>query len=233
MRLKEYVANLISELGSVEKLISDSTERIFYLIRNNNHEIKEISINKLQLNKFYLIKYNYNGNKIWCPILTLEYKVVHNKNVLYAINLDYLPYYIKTIIFDRIFYQQNDNIDDNIDKADVINENPLDISFEYIYKLLKNNGGYEYSLTGFDVLKIKNCFAVSTNIFPRFIFLKTGRKNLEEMRDIFKKMSETPEKKELKLIIEGYEKLLSKYKEDIKEYYKTLKDYEKNLKLIK
>ena len=92
-------------------LAIETTKEIFRLTRDtSNKYVMETTVKKMNLGKFYLIRYNYNGNKIWCPIFAIEYKIVKNKNILYAINLDYLPYKYKAKFFGKIFYLFKDEI---------------------------------------------------------------------------------------------------------------------------
>lgn len=218
---------------NLNKLVLDSTERIFYLRKMNNNELSSISIKNINLGCFYLIKYNYNGNKIYCPIFTLEYKVIKNKNILYAINLDYLPYTYKSNFFINLmnFYKQI--YDDNIDINDATNEKPLpNITFEKVYRLLKSNGGYEFSVTAFDILKITEVCRVSTNILHRFLFLNTRMVNSALMKNLVSTDMLDEYKEKLKEIIDVYDNMKISYEEDTKEFYKRLRNFESNYKII-
>jgi hypothetical protein len=172
---------------NLTKLSLDATEDIFRLTKEYNNQIQEINIKNINTGKFYLIKYNYNGNYVYCPIFTLEYKVINNKNVIYAINLDYLPYLYKMKFFNIIISKFRDLYDKHFDLNDVQNEVPFkDINFEVIYKLLQNNGNYEYSITAFDILKIKTIYSISTTILYKFIFIHTRFINIEAIKERLK-----------------------------------------------
>jgi hypothetical protein len=155
-----------------------------------------------------------------------------NKNILYCVNLDYLPYEYKIEFFGKLFYLYQSVIDKNVDISDVSNELPLkDISFENIYKALKKNGGFEFSITAFDVLKIEEVNKISTNIMDRFIFLNTRYVNSALMKELIEKTDAEGFKTKLRSIITEYDSIKLEYDEDTKYFYKKLKAFEKNYKL--
>jgi hypothetical protein len=233
MNLKEQGYNIFNQYSyNLTAITLESTERIFYLRKHQNNEFKTISLKNLSIGHFYLILYNFNGNKIFCPILPLEYKVWKNKNILYCINLDYLPYEYKIEFFGQLFYLYQSIIDKNIDISDVSSEMPLKgITFENIYKALKKNGGFEFSVTAFDVLKIEEVNIISTNIMDRFIFLNTRYVNSALMKELVEKTDSEGFKTKLKDIITEYDNIKLEYDEDTKAFYKKLKAFEKNYKL--
>lgn len=237
---KDYCGKLFGQYNNnIKKITTESTERIFYLMRNPNDEIyysKDISIGK-----FYLIRYNYNGNKIWCPIFVIDdrYKPDIQKRIIYAINIDYLPYAYRIIFFDILFTSFRDTIEYN--KSPDSPEKPLKVNFELMQKLLKKNGGYEYSITAYDYLKIDGIsgggnpktFFISTNFAPRFMFINTKIVNMKSMKDLTIIMDDLNMKNKLNDLIESFEKI----KEDLdiddqKEYYEKLKSLERTYKLF-
>jgi hypothetical protein len=185
MEFGEEVRALMGQYNENIKLLKDdSTSQIFQTaFKNPTWQIRSTNINKLRKGCFYIIKYNYNGNKIWSPILTLEYKVKNNKNILYAINFDYLPYKYKIIFVNRLFKLNNEVINKNRDVENVSEEKNLNLNVESVYRWLQLNGRKEYSLTAFDVLKIENIYSISTTILDRFIFLDTRYINNRMMLD--------------------------------------------------
>ncbi len=234
MKFSEKVQALIGQYNDNIKLLKDeSTIEIFSTaFRNPTWQIKPTIIKNIRKGCFYIIKYNYNGNKIWCPILTLEYKVKDNKNILYSINFDYLPYKYKISFVDSIIKTNKDRVNKNRDINNVLEEFTLDLGFENVYRWLKTNGRKEYSLTAFDVLKIENVYAISTSILDRFIFLDTRYINRRMMLDVFEKLDIEKYRLEMETKIVKYEEILELYNEDVELYYKALKNFESNLKLF-
>lgn len=234
MRFRDEVHALIGQYNrNIKVLKNESTIEIFSTaFKKPTWQIRPINIEKMRKCCFYIIKYNYNGNKIWCPILTLDYKVKDNKNILYSINFDYLPYKYKIIFVDHIL-KTNKTIDNNNrDINNVLLEKPLDLSFENVYKWLETNGKKGKSLTAFDVLKIEKVYAISTTILDRFIFLDTRYINKRMMLDVLEKLNMEKDKLEMKKKINKYEEILELYEEDVELYYKALRNFESNLKLF-
>jgi hypothetical protein len=123
MKFDEYVTALLGEYNeNLNKLVYESTERIFYLRKHQNNELKSITPKHIVLGRFYLIKYNYNDNKLFCPIFTIDFKNNNGKNILYAINLDYLPYSYKIDLFSEILNIYNIIVDKNVDINNVKEE---------------------------------------------------------------------------------------------------------------
>lgn len=239
-KLKDYCNKLYGQYNNDIKTITlDSTNRIFDLIKKPNKEI--FFTKKLSIGKFYIIRYNYNSNKIWCPIFIIDdiYKPDIQKRIIYAINIDYLPYSYRILFFDILFssfvdiieYNNSDNIDE---------EKSLKVDFNLIYKLLKNNGQYEYSITAFDYLKIDGInkgepkiFFVSTNFISRFIFIDTKIVNLKNMIDLSLILDDYNMKNKLNYIINLFKEIEKDLDiNDQKTYYKKLKLIENKYKLI-
>ena len=131
-----------------------------------------------------------------------------------------------------IYNQQRTIFDYNDALNDVIKERTFkNINFEKVYKQLKKDR-FEFAISALDLMKIKNVYTVSTKLLPRFIFLDLKRINANVMKELYDKMSSSPEKDQLEKIIEEWNKMIEDYKEDSEEYYKKLRLFEKNLKLF-
>lgn len=241
-----YCNRLLGQYNNnIKRLVEESTEMIFELVlKKPNNQIKKSSKGILKIGKFYIIQYNYNGNKIWCPILVIDdrYKSDIQKRILYAINFDYLPYRYKIIYIDKLFKMFNSIIEKNKinnDNNSTVNEElPLKINFESIYLSLKNNGNFNYCITAFDYSKIigvdkgnPQIFGVSTTILSRFIFINTRIINKKVMTYALKNSDIIKEKEKLSKILEEYEKTAFDYENDVKEYYEQLKLLESHYKL--
>ena len=130
------------------------------------------------------------------------------------------------------------NIKNNDNGRDVNNELALKVNFESIYKSLKNNGDFNYCITGFDYTKIvgiergdPEIYGISTNIVPRFIFLSTKLVNRNIMIEALKDTNIEKEKEKLAEILLLYEKTVQDFDNDVKEYYQKLKLIESHYKL--
>lgn len=234
MNFGENIQALIGQYGKdLTSLTYDSTERIFYLRKKPNHELSNVGLNDLKIGCFYLLRYNYNGNNIFCPVFTLEYKVIKNKNILYCLNLDYLPYMYKVDFFTKMYNFYSGVFEDNENTADASSEKPLGgVTFESVYKLLQSNGNFEYAVTAFDVLKIKEVNRVSTTILHRFVFLNTRMVNSALMKELLVRNTSADLAEKIKSIIEKYDSIKLDFESDTKYFYKKLRAFEKNYKLV-
>jgi len=241
-KFKDFCEDLfITYSKNIGKLTKDSTDKIFSILKKPNNDIYPVK--DISIGKFYLLKYNYNGNKIWCPVFIVndEYDTIKQKRIIYAINIDYMPYSYRILFFDILFDNFRKTIEYN---NGVINKNqelPLKINIKYIYKLLKINGGYEYVITAYDFSKIDGyssgklkLYFISTNFVHRLIFINTKLVNLKNIKDLSLLMDNYNIKNKLDSLLEEFENIKNDLDEkDEKEYYKRLKKLEQKYKLIK
>lgn len=240
-----YCQKLIGEYnGNMKRLVTESTNLIFSLIKNPNLEVKRSIKGGIYVGKFYLIRYNYNGNKLWCPVFVIDdrYNAEIQKRIIYAINFDYLPFRYKIVYLDKLFNMFQSiiikNIKNNDNDNDVNKEIPLKVNFESIYRSLKNNGDFNFCITGFDYSKIvgvdkgePEIYGISINIVPRFIFINTKQVNKNIMIKALKNTDIEKEKEKLSIILELYEKTVQDFDNDVKEYYQKLRLIENHYKL--
>lgn len=235
--------------NNIKKIKEESTLMIFDFIlkKPNNQDMKTI-INSIRIGKFYMIQYDYNGNKLWCPILTIPpvpnknetgfldkiIKISTNKKILYAVNFDYLPLKYKAFLIDSIIKNNISKYEKNSDlifKGNVVvQENNFIVN--WIYNFLKNNGNKNYAITAFDISKIKNVFEISSTILNRFIFVDTYYINKRLMYDVLEGIQNVKLKSDFSNKIKKYEDILKLYENDVEEFYKTLRNFEKDLKLL-
>lgn len=241
-----YCRSLIGQYNdNMKRLVEESTEMIFNLVmKNPNLQIRRTINGEIRIGKFYIIKYNYNGNKLWCPILVIDdrYNTELKKRIIYAINFDYLPYRYKIIYIDKLFKMFSSIIEKNKlnnDNGNNVNDEiPIKINFESIYRTLKDNGDFNYCITAYDYTKIVGVevgdvqiYGVSTTIMSRFIFINTKIVNQRIMMEALKNSEIEREKEKLKELLELYKKTIFDYNNDVKEYYEQLKLIENHYKI--
>lgn len=227
----DYMLSMKGTYGNWFNLIKECTDDIFLMSRDSvRPEMIKLSPRNITPGNFYLLRYNFNGNLIWCPVLTLEYKVIKNKNIMFAINLEYIPIRFKIFFFDKIFRAYRELFGRNQTqtmKAQV----QIPIKFDLVYKLLKD-AKKEYVITAYDMSKIVTLHWVSTNLSPHFVMINTHKYNSKSMKDYYLKAEDLKEKLKIGEILEEYEIILKEYDLDSDEFHKKLKSFEKNFKLF-
>jgi hypothetical protein len=261
---------LLGEYNNNWKVCSvDSTNILFDLSDNNNHEVMVTRPSKLLPGKFYLMKYEYISDKffidkyierkvvpslkIWCPIYVLGFKESNKfvqryeknkKMIMYAINLDYLPFRYRIPLFERVFKANIDRIEKNknlhLNGENVLNELPLEVESSALYNLLKTNGGFEYSLTAYDPDKIDGftigspkLYSISSTIAQRFMFVDCKIINRKNIIDTYKESRIDLEKKKLFELLNSFDKILNDLETDEKILYKKLRQLETHFDLFK
>lgn len=230
-----YVEALRGQFGGdLTTLIFECNKEVFRARKEQTDWFQSISKNNIQTGRFYLINYYYNGNKMFCPIFAIDYRVSeHNKHNLYAVNLDYLPFDYKALFFNKLDSLATDIFDFNADVPDVTKEKRIPINFETIYKSLESNGGYNYAITAFDINKILEIYLVSTNLMYLITNVHMRPVNVALMKELSQMYDDGLEPKiRLEKLLNEMEEMEETYKTDVKEYYKRLKQLESNYKLF-
>lgn len=250
MNFSKEVGSIFGQYKNNIKVIKDdSTLELFtYILKNPNNQVRATSVNNIQIGKFYIINYNFNGNKLWCPILTIppvpnknekgvilnQLKIVKTKGILYAVNFDYLPLKYKAALIDTIIKNNIDRYEKNENTISIGGNVKEEFNFKvnWIYDFLKKNGNKNYAITAYDAVKIENVFEISSTILHRFVFLDTFYINKRLMYDTLSMIQDEILRSEFSYKIKMYEEILKMYETDIEEFYKSLRGFEKNLKLI-
>ena len=152
---------------------------------------------------------------------------------MYAINLDYLPFDYKMLYFNKLQDMTKQIFEFNGDAPDFMQEQPIPVNFEQVYKTLKDNGGYNFAISAFDITKMTEIFGVSTNLMYLMIHIHMRPLNVVLMKELMEKYEKGTEERERleKLTVELTE-MHQTYEEDIQDYYKKLKSLESNYKLF-
>lgn len=250
MKFTEEVRALFKQYAQNIKVIRDEStiEMFTYILKNPNNQVHATSLRNVQIGKFYIIQYNFNGNKLWCPILTInplpnknekgilerQLKIINDKGVLYAVNFDYLPLRYKAFLIESIIESNKDKYEKNENKISAGGKVKEEFNFkvEGIYNFLKKNGNKGYAITAYDISKIEKIFEVSSTILQRFVFVDTYYINNRLMYDTLYNIQNEKLKSEFSAKIKIYEEILKMYEKDIENFYKALRNFEQNLKLF-
>lgn len=250
MEFIDEVAALYFKYNKNIKIIRDESTLIIFnhIFKNPNNQVGSSNVNLMQIGKFYIIRYNYNGNKLWCPIITIppvpnkneegvlgkQLKIINNKNILYALNFDYLPTQYKVTLIDTIIKNNKNKYDNNKDKINAGGTVKEEFNFKvnWIYNFLKTNGQKNYAITAFDLSKIDRVFEISSTILDRFVFIDTYYINNRLMYDTLSQIEDEKIRIDFTHKIKMYEEILKMYEDDIEKFFKALRSFEKSLKLL-
>jgi hypothetical protein len=250
MNFLEEVTALFGQYKQNIKVIRDeSTLELFtYILKGPSTQVRLVNLKEVQIGKFYIIQYNYNGNKLWCPILTIppiptknetgilerQLKIVNIKSILYAVNFDYLPIKYKAFLIDAIIKNNKDKYDKNSDKISSGGKMRDESNFNvtWVYNFLKVNANKNYAITAYDISKILKVFEVSSTILHRFVFLDTYYINKRLMYETLENIQNEKLRIEFSKKVKTFDEILKIYEKDVETFYKALRNFEQNLKLI-
>jgi len=249
MNFTEEVKQLFTLYNQNMRIIrNESTLELFgYILRTPSKQVRATILSKVQIGKFYIIKYNYNGNKLWCPILTIpplvnknemgvlesQLKIVNVKKILYAINFDYLPIRYKIALIESIITNNIDRYEKNSNKisaGDTVKDE-FNFNVNWIYNFLKRDDK-NYAITAYDITKIEHVYEISSTILQRFVFLDTYYINNRLMYETLNLIQDEKLRGDFSNKIKIYEEILKIYEKDVEAFYKSLRTFEKNLKLV-
>jgi len=220
--------------NDLKSLVFECNKEVFYARKKQTDWFKSLPLNKLQTGRFYLINYYYNGNKVFCPIFAIDYRVSeYNKHNLYAVNLDYLPFEYKKMYFNNLYYAAKGIFEANANVPDVMKEKKIPVNFEQIYKSLETGGGFNFAITAFDIQKITECYIVSTNLMYLITNVHMRPVNVALMKERAQQFDEGTEPRlKLESLLEEMENMEETYDTDVKDYYKKLRQLENHYKLF-
>ena len=234
-----YVRALRGLYGDLTSLVDATNKQVFMMRRQPTPMFMNVPHNKLQVGKFYLVNYNFSSSKsslkLYCPIFVIDYRITEvGKHVIYAINLDYLPFDYKVLYFNRLNVVAKSIFDFNSDAPNFMQEQPIPINFEQIYNTLKSNGGYNYAISAFDITKIIELYGVSTSLMYLMIHIHMRPINVALMKEKMEEYEQGTEKREkLEKLTKELTEMHQTYEEDVQDYYKKLRNLENNYKLLK
>jgi len=127
-------------------------------ITKSSKEYTAIGINDIKPGSFYFIQYVDPSNWMaWSPVFIVDWKKFDNKIVVFAVNFNFIPLEVRTVIFDPYFVEKN--FKDGI---------PLKVNYKGMYdELLK--WGFEYSLVEYNAIQIKMIHRIDMDEVPRFL----------------------------------------------------------------
>lgn len=235
---ESYMVGLMSFYNnSMFNMVQSLTDDLFNMLDKSESKFSVLAVNdlkKLIPGRFYLIQYEYNGNKIWCPIFPLEYQI-KEKHIVYAINLEYLMPTYKIKFFNMIFKQQETLLTKVTNRKVnyIFDENPLTVNFKMIYDKLKSNGNMTFAVTAYNYMKIKKLYIISFKNIPYILMCDPKKYNRSSMKELFDVTEDKKFKDAQDKILKEYDKIIKEYNMDSVEYHKMLAAFEQKMKLFK
>ena len=184
-------------------------------ITKSDDEYEAINISDIKVGSFCFIRYQDPSNwMMWSPVFIIDSKKFDNKVVIFAVNLNFIPLEIRTVIFDPYFIEKNFDI--NL---------PLKVNYKGMYdELLK--WGFEYSLVEYNAIQIRMVHQIEMNSVPRFLMSghPLTRYDPQKLIQIWTKKLETRDQRHNEMM----NSLVSDFYEmdgKIKEQYQVLKGH--------
>ena len=210
------------------KFYETSTMELFNLYKNPDQSlITTQNPSNLHSGNFYFLFYKDDSNWMqYSPIFFIDFKVVKNYTIGYAINMNFIPFEIRVSFFDNLI---KDLEDDTLGLSG--------INFESMYKQLLKIG-YEYSIVEYNLESIVGAYSINNRILHKFLYSSHPSMGVYDPDNLYKlwlKKLETKEKRHQEVIkqltsdlFEAVDYIDGKYDElssHIKRFQKNIKKY--------
>jgi len=122
-------------------------------------EVLNVTISDIYPGGFYFFHYLDSSNWMqFSPVFVTDYKKFSNKIVVFAINFNFVPIEIRTMIFDKYILE-----------TDFEKNNLLKVDYKGAYDKLRELG-FEYAMMEFDASRIKIVHRIHLEMLPRFLY---------------------------------------------------------------
>jgi hypothetical protein len=127
--------------------------------RKSDKEVAAVPLSKIQAGRFYFFHYMDDSNWMkWSPVFVITVKKFENLQIVFAINLNFVPLEVRTTVFDNVLN------DVNFEK-----DTPLKVDMKATYEILRRLS-FEYSICEYNLSQIKLCHKIEMNSVPRFLY---------------------------------------------------------------
>jgi hypothetical protein len=152
------LSNLVNGNGLFEVYRNNSLY-FFEKYKKSEPDIQAIPLSKIEAGRFFFFHYLDDSNWIkWSPTFVINVKQFENLKIIYAVNLNFVPFEVRTAVFDNIIVEKNFEKDA-----------PLKVDFNGVYQRLKRYG-FEYAICEYNMVQIKLCHKIHMNLVPRFLY---------------------------------------------------------------
>ncbi len=134
---------------------------LFFYDKYNKSDdlVTSVSVNDIVSGGFYFLHYLDESNWMkYSPVFVSNYKKFSNKIVIFAINFNFIPLEIRTMIFDKY-----------ISEEDFVKNKYLKVDYKGVYDELRRLG-FEYAMIEFDALRVKLVHKIHLDLLPRFLY---------------------------------------------------------------
>jgi hypothetical protein len=125
----------------------------------STEDVLNIPIKNMSVGAFYFLHYLDESKWMqYSPIFLVDFKKFEDKIILLAINFNFIPLEVRSMIFDPYIIEKD--FDENKN---------LKVTYENMYNILRGIG-FEYSLMEYDASRLKLVHKISMGLLPRFLY---------------------------------------------------------------
>ena len=127
--------------------------------QKSGQDVLSINIGEINPGGFYFFTYLDDSNWMkFSPVFVADYKKLNNQIVVYAVNFNFVPIEIRTMIFDKYITEKDFELNSYL-KTD----------FQGMYAEIRKLG-FEYALMEFNAVQLVRVHRIHLELLPRFLY---------------------------------------------------------------
>lgn len=151
--------NLLVNGNGIPDNFKNNSLYFYNKYQNSTKEVLAVSVSDIYPGGFYHFHYLDTSNWMqFSPVFVADFKKFSNKIVIFAINFNFIPIEVRTLLFDQYISEQ-----------DFENDALLKVDYKGVYDKLRDLG-FEYAIMEYDASRVKLVHKIQLDLLPRFLY---------------------------------------------------------------
>jgi hypothetical protein len=151
--------NLLVNGNGIPDNFKNNSLYFYNKYQESTKEVLGVSVTDIQPGGFYHLHYLDTSSWMqFSPVFVADYKKFSNKIVIFAINFNFIPIEVRTLLFDNYVSEQ-----------DFENDVLLKVDYKGVYDKLRDLG-FEYAMVEYDASRVKLVHKIELDLLPRFLY---------------------------------------------------------------
>lgn len=196
--LQDAIDNNIDNNGGIVKTFKNNSMELFDKLKGSGDDVMSIPLSRMSYGSFGFFHYKDDSNWMkYSPVFVIEFKRFENLILAYAVNFNFIPLEVRSIIFDKY-----------IGKNEMEGDHDLRVDFEGVYSILLKYG-FEYAIVEYNINQIVQYHRIATPYLYKFLYSQhpINKYDPHKLYSIWYKKLETKEQRHqemLKSVANGF-----------------------------
>jgi len=183
--------------------------------QQSDNLVQNVTVKDIYPGGFYHFHYLDDSNWMqYSPVFVADFKKFSNKIIIFAINFNFIPIEVRTMIFDKYI------LEDDFEK-----NNLLKVDYKGVYDEVRKLG-FEYSLVEYDALRIQLVHRINLEVLPRFLYSQHPKNvyDPKKLIQIWDAKISTRDERNKEMMMASMDEFFS-VNDEISEKYSVLKNH--------